>query len=119
MNAPCPGGIRWPAAARAASNRPSTPKTVSLGVTIDGQQVVESEFEVGNQHNWIGFFVEGLPPGEHTVTARSETGVDFSGSFTLPPGEPRWLVLDYWFDRDDPEGRHFTFTESDHAVMFM
>lgn len=101
------------------SNQSFEDDPVSLTVTIDGQQVVADEFEVENQHNWIGFFVKGLPPGEHEVTARSDTGVDVKGSFTLPEGEPRWLVLDYWFYRDDPEGRHITFSEHNQAVMFM
>lgn len=101
------------------SNQSFEDDTVSLTVAIDGQPAVDRDFEVENQHNWIGFFLRGLPPGEHTVTARSDTGVDFEGSFTLPPGKPRWLVLDYWFDRDDPEGRHFTLSEHNQAVMFM
>lgn len=100
------------------SNQSFEDDTVSLTVAIDGQQVVDRELEVGNQHNWVGFFVKGLPPGEHEVTARSDTGVEFAGSFTLPEGEPRWLVLDYWFYRDDPEGRHITFSEHNQAVFF-
>lgn len=101
------------------SNQSFEDDTVSLTVTIDGQPAVDREFRVENQHNWMGFFLDGLPPGNHTVMARSDTGVDFEGSFTLPSGEPRWLVLDYWFYRDDPEGRHFTFSEHNQAVMFV
>ena len=101
------------------SNQSVEDDTVDVTVTIDGQPVVADELKVENQHNWIGYYVTGLTPGEHQVAARSGTGADFAGSFTLPEGEPRWLVVDYWFDPDNAEGRHFTFTESDHAVMFL
>ncbi len=113
-NDPAPGEVLlW------VSNQSFEDDTVSVTITVDGQPAVADEFEVESQHNWIGFYLRGLAPGEHQVSARSDTGVGFDGSFTLPADEPRWLVLDYWFDRDDPGGRRFTFEEFDHAVMFM
>lgn len=111
---PAPGEVLlW------VSNQSFEDDSVSVTITVDGQPAVADEFKVESQHNWVGFYLRGLAPGEHQVSARSDTGVELDGSFTLPADAPRWLVLDYWFYRDGPEGRRFTFEEFDHAVMFM
>lgn len=100
------------------SNQSSADDPVGLAISIDGAQVVDEQFDVEGQHNWIAFDIAGLQPGRHEVAATSETGVEHTETFTVLEGAPRWLVLDYWYDRDDPLGRHITFRESDHAVAF-
>lgn len=100
------------------SNQSFDDDPVDVTVTMAGETVVSESFEVKGQHNWIAFDITGLEPGIHTVEASSSTGVEFSGEFTLPEGEPRWLVLDYWYYTDDDLGRYFTFAESDIPVGF-
>ncbi|HSJ90626.1 MAG TPA: hypothetical protein VK917_01080 [Ilumatobacter sp.] len=110
---PLPGELKlW------VSNQSFTDDPVSIIVRLDGIAVVGEPFFVEGQHNWQSFLIRGLAPGEHTVTAESDTGVTTSWTFTLPRHEARWLVVDYWNDPDDPEGRRFTFHESDQPVVF-
>jgi hypothetical protein len=91
---------------------------VAITVAIDGVQVVDDSFEVGSQHNWFSFMIDGLEPGEHTLSATSDTGAVFEATFTVPPDEPRWMVVDYWYHPDDELGRHFTFRESAEPIYF-
>jgi hypothetical protein len=100
------------------SNQSFEDDTVAITIEIDGVEIVADTFEVGGQHNWFSFMIDGLEPGEHTLTATSDTGAAFEGTFTPPPGEPRWMVVDYWYYPDDAEGRHFTFDESDEPIYF-
>jgi hypothetical protein len=100
------------------SNQSFTDDPVSIIVRLDGIPVVSETFVVEGQHNWQSFLVRGLTSGEHTVTAESDTGATGSWTFALLEDEPRWLVVDYWNDPDDPQGRHFTFHESDQPVVF-
>jgi hypothetical protein len=110
---PAPGQVKlW------VGNQSFEDDPVAITVEIDGQVVVDELFAVEGQHNWFSFMIEGLEPGEHTITASSDTGVEFAGTFTLPADEPRWTVLDYWYYPGDAEGRHFTFRESDEPVYF-
>lgn len=100
------------------SNQSFDDDPVAITVEIDGEVVVEDVFAVEGQHNWFSFMIDGLEPGEHTITAISDTGVDFAGTFTLPVDEARWMVLDYWYSPDDAEGRHFTFDVSEMPIVF-
>ena len=100
------------------SNQSFEDDPVAITVEIDGVQVVDDSFEVGGQHNWFSFMIDGLEPGEHTLSATSDTGATFEATFTLPPDEPLWMVVDYWYYPDDAEGRHFTFRESDEPIYF-
>jgi hypothetical protein len=110
---PVPGHVKlW------VSNQSFADDPVAIAVAIDGTSVVDDSFEVGGQHNWFSFMIDGLAPGEHTLTATSDTGAVFEETFTLPPDEPLWMVVDYWCCPDDGEGRHFTFNVSDQPILF-
>ncbi len=110
---PDPGEVKlW------LSNQSFTDDPVAVSIVIDGEPAFDADLEVLGQHNWIPFEIGGLNPGLHTITARSDTGAELTGSFTLPAGEPRWVVIDYWYSPDDADGRRFTLNESDHAVGF-
>lgn len=61
------------------SNQSFQDDTVSVTITVDGRQAVADEFEVEDQHNWVGFYLGALAPGEHHLAARSDTGVDLAG----------------------------------------
>jgi hypothetical protein len=78
------------------SNQSFATTPVDIRVSIDGTPVVQQYFDVGNQHNWLGFpFM--LPPGQHRITATSVKGsASITTNFTI--GDRRcWGVLDYWY----------------------
>lgn len=110
---PDPGEVKlW------LSNQSFTDDLVGVSIVIDGEPAFDADLEVLSQHNWIPYEIGGLNPGPHSITARSDTGAELTGSFTLPDGEARWLVLDYWYEPSDPKGRHFVLNEFDHVVAF-
>lgn len=104
------------------SNQSFEDEVVGITVAIDGVVVVDQDFDVEGQHNWVEFPI-GLPAGEHTVTATSSTGTEGSHVLTLPEGEQRWVVVDYWYYPDQGDGsdvvdRSFTIDVSDEQVAF-
>lgn len=104
------------------SNQSFEDDRVRITVHIDGVRLVDDDFDVEGQHNWILFPVE-LAPGEHRIEAVSDTGASLEQTLTLPEGERRWAVLDYWFypdqgDDQDDVPRMFTFEAYDHPVAF-
>lgn len=82
------------------SNQSFDDPTVSIAVSIDGEVVVDEEFDVEGQHNWIRFVPE-VGPGDHVITAVTSTGAQVTSEFALREGEPRWIVLSYWFSPDE------------------
>ena len=78
------------------SNQSLADSTVSITITIDGETVIDQDFDVEGQHNWVEF-TPAVGPGDHTITATSSTGAEFSVDFNLPEDEPRWAVIDYWY----------------------
>ena len=100
------------------SNQSFLDDPIGIVVNIDGEPAIDSSFPVEDQHNWIGHAIAGLEPGVHTVTAVSDTGVEFEETFELPEGGAWYLVLDYWHYDDDPLGRHFSLYQSAEPVGF-
>ena len=110
---PGPGEVKlW------VSNQSFADDPVTVTISIDGVSVIEEDFRVEGQHNWIGFNVRRLQPGRHTITGSSSTGAEHTDIFTVSADEPRWLVLNYWYSREDSSGRYFTFAESDLPIAF-
>lgn len=113
QSTPAPGEVKlW------VSNQSFEDDPVHLSVSIGDTLIIEDDFKVEGQHNWIAFDIRGLEPGVHPIRAESDTGAHYAGEFTVLDHEPRWLVLDYWHYPEEPSGRHFSFNESDHAVAF-
>ena len=100
------------------SNQSFDDDPVSITIRIDGEVVVDDSFAVGSQHNSVSFDIAGLSSGLHEMVAESDTGARTDGSFTLPDGDSRWLVADYWYDAGEPADRYFTRSESDEPVYF-
>lgn len=98
------------------SNQSFEDPTVAITISIDDVVVVDENFDVEGQHNWISFEPD-IPPGEHVLHAVSDTGAEFTSDFTIPEGEPRWAVIDYWFYPDEGP-RNFTFSISDEPIAF-
>jgi len=104
------------------SNQSFEHAVVGIVVAIDEVVVVDQDFHVEGQHNWTQFPIE-LPPGEHTLTATSSTGAAIAQTVTVPDGERRWVVVDYWYHPGDGTGSdvvdpRFTVHVSKEAVGF-
>jgi len=93
---------------------------VDIVVAIDGEQIIDEEFAVANQHNWKRFVLR-LSPGRHTLTARSSTG-DATLETSFDVSDRHWAVLDYWYSSEaygsPPEPRHFEFMIRDEPIGF-
>ena len=98
------------------SNQSYEDPDIQVIVTIDGEVVVDDQFSVDNQHNWVPHLLE-LSPGEHRLRAESSTGAIFDGTFKTLPGQPRWAVLNYWNESGE-EGMRFVLTSYDEPVAF-
>lgn len=95
------------------SNQSFERATVDIEVVIDGSEVVDDDFAVGNQHNWVEYRL-GLGPGRHALRVSSgEGGAALERSFTV--AGRTWLVVDYWCCDDGPS---FTLHLSRQPVAF-
>jgi hypothetical protein len=84
------------------SNQSFTVDPVDITVTIDGEVVVDGNFFVEGQHNWIQFDLE-LAPGDHTLRANSiGGGADHEELLTVDG--PLWIVVDYWGGVESEDG---------------
>ena len=54
-----------------------------MTVSIDGVTVVDGDFHVDAQHNWVSFPLT-LSRGAHEVTAESDSGATLRESFQVP-----------------------------------
>lgn len=77
------------------SNQSFDEEQVDLTVVIDGLTVVDGEFDVAGQHNWVAFPLA-MEPGDHELTATSDTGAERRESFRIPRQGKRYAVLDHW-----------------------
>lgn len=103
------------------SNQSFEDDEVGIEVTVDGTEIIDRKFDVGDQHNWIPFRVR-LSPGEHTLKAASSTGVTFQTQLEATDAAMRYAVLDYWYYPPDEYGsstpRKFGFMIQDEPVAF-
>ena len=77
------------------SNQSFDDEEVRLTVEVDGVTVVEDDFHVEGQHNWIRFPLQ-LAPGGHEIRAESDSGASMRESFEIPAHGRRYAVLDHW-----------------------
>ncbi len=85
-----------------ASNQSFDDAQVRITVAVDGVTVVDGDFHVEGQHNWMSFPLS-LPAGDHTITAESDTGATLSESFKVPGDKARYAVIDHWGDAAEAE----------------
>lgn len=85
-----------------ASNQSFDDEKVRLTVAVDGVTVVDGDFHVEDQHNWISFPLS-LSPGVHEVTAKSDSGAALSESFRVPGDKTRYAVIDHWGEDDSAD----------------
>ena len=104
------------------SNQSFADDPVGITIRIDGDVVVDEEFPVKAQDNWITFELR-VSPGEHELMMRSNTGVEADASLSIPAGGHRWASIAYWYsppDGDRPRSgqtpRSFSFTVDDEPI---
>jgi hypothetical protein len=79
------------------SNQSFDDEEVRLTVVIDGVTVVDGDFDVADQHNWVTFPLS-VPSGGHEISAESDSGATLRESFEVPHGTTRYAVIDHWTD---------------------
>jgi hypothetical protein len=77
------------------SNQSFDDEEVRLTVTIDGVTVVDGDFHVEGQHNWVSFPLA-MPSGGHEITATSDSGATLKESFEVRRDKTRYAVIDHW-----------------------
>ncbi|GAB3264396.1 hypothetical protein [Arthrobacter pigmenti] len=77
------------------SNQSFDDEDVRITVTIDGVTVVDGDFHVEDQHNWVSFPLR-LRSGVHEITAETNSGATLRKSFEVPRGKTRYAVIDHW-----------------------
>jgi hypothetical protein len=84
------------------SNQSFDDARVRLTVAVDGVTVVDGDFHVEGQHNWISFPLS-LSSGSHEITAESDSGATLRESFQMPGDKTRYAVIDYWIEYDSAD----------------
>lgn len=98
------------------SNQSYAEPEVGVTVTVDGEVVVDERFPVRDQHHVVPFTVY-IDPGDHTLTATSDSGTEHTVEFTVPDDAPWWAaVLYWWYPEDGPP--EFTVDISDEPISF-
>ncbi|MBN2138082.1 MAG: hypothetical protein JW720_09760 [Sedimentisphaerales bacterium] len=94
---------------------------VDITVRIDDAKAVDSDFYVGNQHNWVKHQFA-LAPGRHKLNALSKKGkTALETEFEIT--DKHWAVIDYWYypkltGGAGPTPRHFSFLIQDTPIGF-
>jgi hypothetical protein len=81
------------------SNQSFDDEEVRLTVTIDGVTVVDGDFHVEGQHNWVSFPLA-LSSGEHAIRAESDSDATLHESFEIRQGKTRYAGIDHWGEDD-------------------
>jgi len=84
------------------SNQSLDDDEVRLTVWVDGVTVVDGDFHVEDQHNWI-YFPLSLPAGGHEVIAESDSGATLRESFEVPRNKTRYAIIEHWTEDDSVE----------------
>ena len=86
------------------SNQSFDDEKVRLTIAVDGVTVVDGDFAVADQHNWVSFPL-GMSPGVHEITAKADSGATLRETFEMPEDKARYAVIDHWGE-DDSAGLH-------------
>ncbi len=77
------------------SNQSFDDEEVRVTVTIDGVTVVDGDFHVEGQHNWVSFPLT-LSSGGHEIMAESDSGAMLRESFEVRRGKTLYAVIEHW-----------------------
>lgn len=81
------------------SNQSFDDEEVRLAVEIDGVPLVDDDFAVEGQHNYVAFPIA-VAPGEHTVVVTSDSGARVERVVRVPERGDRWAAALYWAGED-------------------
>lgn len=90
---------------------------VRLGVSVGEQAIVDRVFEVGDQHQFIGYELA-VPPGRHDVVVSSDAGGTLEQVVTVDPGRPRYVFIAHWGDDVTGSDADLELNVSDEPFMF-
>jgi len=99
------------------SNQSFEIDTVDINIYFDGNEYINEDFYVGNQHNWKEFNFK-LSKGRHNIEIKSLKGLAvFKDKFMLKKNK-YWAILNYWYAplSSTDTTRHFNFTISDQPI---
>ena len=91
---------------------------VDIMIEVDGEQVIDEDFEAGSGHNQKQFILR-LSSGRHALTARSIKGAaSLKRSFSVTG--KRWISVDYWYSTTGhpPTPRQLIFRIQDKPMLF-
>lgn len=84
------------------SNQSFDDERVRLTVAVNGQVVIDEDFDVEGQHNWVRFPLS-VPAGVPLeLVAESDSGATLQKSVTTVAGNARAVVINHWTDGDRP-----------------
>ena len=95
------------------SNQSFDDDPVGITVDLDGDVVVDDEFSVGAQHNWVTFELP-VAPGDHQLTMKSSTGAEAREALSIPERGHLWAVVGYWYSPQTP--RSFSIMVDDEPI---
>jgi len=95
------------------SNQSFDDDPVGITVDLDGDVIVDDEFSVGAQHNWVTFEIP-VAPGDHELTMRSSTGAEAREALSMPAAGHLWAVVGYWYSPQTP--RSFSIIVDDEPI---
>jgi hypothetical protein len=84
------------------TNQSFDDEEVRLRITVDDVTVVDDDFHVEDQHNWV-YFALRLPDGGHEVVAESDSGAMLRESFELPRDRTYYAIIEHWTEDDSAE----------------
>lgn len=84
------------------SNQSFDDEKVRLTVMIDAVTVVDGDFHVEDQHNWVSFPLA-LSSGRHEIMAESDSGATLRESFEVKRGKTRHAAIDHWGEDDSAD----------------
>ena len=85
-----------------ASNQSFDDEKVRVTIAVDGVTVVDDDFYVADQHNWVSFPL-GMSSGVHEITAETDSGATLRKSFLVPADKARYAAIDHWGEDDSAE----------------
>ncbi|HST83880.1 MAG TPA: hypothetical protein VLL08_19255 [Kineosporiaceae bacterium] len=97
------------------SNQSFDDESVRITVRLDDRAVIDQDFDVEGQHNWISFPLV-VGSGSHKLAVTSDSGAQRVDQLIIPKTGRRYAVVDYW--REGRELPHFEFQASDTPIGF-
>ena len=98
------------------SNQSFAQTPIDVTIHINGKRAISSEFNVGNQHNWVKHIFS-LQPGKHKLIIASNQGeATLEKEFEI--NGKRWSAIAYWYYPKKDGKKHFSFQIQNKPIYF-